>query len=386
MKEKILFVSQRYGLEVNGGAETECRMYAERLTCDYDVEVLTSCALDHVTWKNYYPAGVTDINGVKVHRFPAIQERKRDTTDWSVKIHQSHRISEEKAWIEAQGPVCPELLKFLENHGKEYKAVLFMTYLYYPTVYGLLTDCGTKILIPTAHNELPIYLNIFDIVFSTADKIIYNSRAEKNFVQRRFRGIQKKPSVIAGAGVEYPTGDLPDVSERFHISSPYVCYCGRIEPAKGCDRMFEFFLEYKKRNPGDLKLVLTGKAVMEIPNSSDIVPLGFVSEEEKYAVMQGAQFLIQPSYQESLSIVTLESMLMGRPVLVNGKCAVLKDHCLVSNAGLYYTNYYEFEACAKYLFTHPNEYQEMCENGKEYVKEFYSWDGIIDRIRQLIEE
>ena len=386
MKEKILFVCQRYGTEVNGGAETECREYAERLCAYYDVEVLTTCALDHVTWSNYFPAGVSELNGVTVRRYPTDCKRSENFGDLTAAVRQNHSFTDERAWIDAQGPVCAAMIDYLGQHGGEYKAVIFMTYLYYSTVQGILTDCGTKILIPTAHDEWPIYLRVFDLVFSMADKLIFNSEGEKRFVYRRFADMEKKSSVVVGAGVVYPTKELPDVQERFGLSDPYVCYCGRVEPAKGCEVLFRYFLEYKRRHPGALRLVLTGKAAMEIPEDPDILPLGFVSEEEKFAVMQSARFLIQPSFLESLSIVTLESMMMGRPVLVNGSCEVLRDHIIMSNAGLYYTNYYEFEACLEYFFTQTEAYEQMCENGRRYVKEHYEWDGIIEKIHRLIEE
>ena len=49
-----------------------------------------------------------------------------------------------------------------------------------------------------------------------------------------------------------------------------------------------------------------------------------------------------PSYFESLSMVALEAWALGRPVLANARCDVLKGQCIRSNAGLYYENYEEF--------------------------------------------
>ena len=384
MKEKLLFVCQRYGLEVNGGAEAECRLYAERLAPDYDVEVLTTCAVDHVTWRNHYPAGVSELNGVRVRRFPVERERGADFRMLSDLVQRSHSDADEQRWLESQGPYCPALPDYLAANGKGCRAVFFMTYLYYPTVRGLQTDCGTKILIPTAHDEWSIYLRLFRDAFAAADKLLYNSEAERRLVERLFPHTRHTPCAVAGAGVELPQEPLPDVKARFGLEPPYLCYCGRIEPAKGCAEMLNFFRRYKRKYPGALKLVLTGKAAMDIPRRRDIVPLGFVSEAEKLAVMRGARFLIQPSRLESLSIVTLESMLMGRPVLVNGKCEVLRDHCIAGNAGLYYSDYYEFEACVDYLLSHEREYQALCRNSRDYVARRYTWEQVMAQVRSLL--
>lgn len=385
-RKKILFVCQRYGLEVNGGAETECRMYAERLTPYYRVEVLTTCALDYLSWENYYAPGDSEINGVTVHRFATDCCRSADFERLTDQIKLHHSPEEEQRWINAQGPVSSGLINFLRDYGDMYAVVIFMTYLYYTTAQGMQVDCGRKILIPTAHDEWTIYLSVFDRVFALADKLIYNSQAEKRFVLSRFPALADRPSVVVGSGVEVPERELPDVRERFGISDPFVCYSGRIDPSKGCDTMFRYFLAYKKRHPGKLRLVLTGRSSMEIPESEDILSLGFVSEEEKYAVMGSAQLLIQPSFQESLSIVSLESLLMGRPILVNGYCEVLKEHCILGGAGLYYTNYYEFEAALDYLLSRPDTAARMGRSGKQYVEEHYRWEKIVEEIRRLIEE
>lgn len=68
-KEKIAFVVVRYGKDINGGAEYHCRMLAERLVNDYDVEVLTTCVKNYVTGENEYPEGKETLNGVLVRRF-----------------------------------------------------------------------------------------------------------------------------------------------------------------------------------------------------------------------------------------------------------------------------------------------------------------------------
>ena len=52
--------------------------------------------------------------------------------------------------------------------------------------------------------------------------------------------------------------------------------------------------------------------------------------------------LIMPSPYESLSIVVLEAFALGKPVLVNGHCDVLRGQVLRSGGGLYYENAAEF--------------------------------------------
>ena len=385
--KKIAFVCQRYGEEVNGGAEAECRMYAERLTSFFNVEVITTCALDYVTWANHYPEGWSELNGVKIRRFRVkrIRRRRLFAALSSQVTKEKHSDLTEAVWLREQGPYSPDLMAYLHRHGTDYDAVLFMTYLYYPTARGIREPCRRKILIPTAHDEWPIYQRQYDRVFEEADAYVYNAPAEKRFVEKRFPVSAGRPGITIGAGVTYPAGELPSAEERFGIRGPYLCYSGRIDPSKGCETLFEYFMRYQDRHNNCLKLVLTGKAAMEIPERPDIHVLGFVSEEEKYAVMKDAAALVLASELESLSIVVLESMMMGRPVLVNGKCEVLKDHCTMSNAGFYFYNYEEFEAELDYLLDHPSVYAQMCENGKNYVRDRYQWDHIIRQLAGLID-
>ena len=388
MRDKIALVCQRYGQEVNGGAELHCRQVAERLLVKYDIEVYTTCAIDYVTWANKYQEGTENINGVTVHRFASVKERtQKKFNKISERIfgEQEHTDAEEDLWIEEQGPVCPQLLQVLSEKHKEYKAVIFMTYLYYLTARGLPMNFENALLIPTVHDEPPAYLRYYQKVFEAAKGIIWNTLEEKVFAEKRFPGIKKTPSVIAGVGIEIPDSKLSELPESIRDLN-YITYAGRIDESKGCGEMFRFFQRYKREYGGTLKLVLMGKSVMPVPDDPDIISLGFVSDEMKFAVMRAAVALVLFSRFESLSMVVLESMTMGRPVLVTQKCNVLKGHCVRSNAGLYFDNYAEFAGCLQYLLSHNKEYKVMCKNGERYVAQNYQWDVIIDKIQKLIDQ
>ena len=92
-----------------------------------------------------------------------------------------------------------------------------------------------------------------------------------------------------------------------------------------------------------------------------------------------------PSRFESLSMVVLEALSLGTPVVVNGKCPVLKEHCVRSGAGLYYRDYFEFEGVLRYLLERPELRKQMGRLGERYVEENYQWDKIVERLSRMIE-
>lgn len=386
MKDKIAFVIQRYGLEVNGGAEQECRMYAERLAADYEVHVLTSRAISYMTWKNEYPKKDQEINGVLVKRFSVKEKRSRKKFDEINGRFFAGRLEpfEEEEWLKEQGPFLPELLEYIKNHREEYRVFIFCTYLYYPTCMGVKLVPEKAITIPMAHDEPFLKMKIFSDVFQTPKAIFYNTEEERAFVETKYHNEEIR-NEVGGSGVEIPAKvDAAAFQEKYQTGD-YLLYVGRIDEGKACDVLFRYFQEYKKRNPSALKLVLMGKSVIPVPESRDIVNLGFVSEEDKYNGMAGAKMLVLPSRFESLSIVVLESLALQVPVVVNGVCDVLKGHCRKSEAGLYYKDYFEFEGAVNYILSHPKERQAMGKNGAAYVEERYQWDKIMGRLRDLIE-
>ena len=386
MKKKILFVVQRYGLEVNGGAELHCRQLAERLKDDYDVSVLTTCAIDYVTWKNEYKEGIEHINGVKVIRKKVDFERnQKKFNKISAKLNnEKDNINLGIEWQEAQGPHSAELIKYLEDHKDDYDVIIFLTYLYYTTYFGLKVAPEKSILIPTAHDEPPIYYSIFNETFNLPKAILYSTTTERDFVNKRFKNDYIESDIVGlGVDINENAQDI-DLEKTFGIKDDYVVYVGRIDESKGCKEMFEYFLEYKKAYNSNLKLVLAGKSAMEIPRNKDIVTLGFVSEDEKVNLIKKSKLLILPSKFESLSLSTLEAMYLKVPVLLNGKCEVLKQHAILSNGGLYYENKWEFLETLNYLIGNFEIAERMGENGRKYVNENYKWDVIIKKLKETI--
>ena len=388
MKNKILFVVQRYGLEVNGGSEAYCRQIAEKLSSIYDVSVLTTCAEDYVTWENKYQEGIEKINDITVIRKKVVEPRTQKKFSKATDIinFDKENLLSGIEWQKAQGPYSLELLNYLSNHKEEYDVIIYMTYLYFTTYFGIQIAPEKSILIPTAHDEPPIYFGIFNSIFHLPRCILYLTNSEKNFVTKKFHNNYVNSDIV-GVGIDIEK-DVENINlkDRFHIEDEYLIYLGRIDESKGCKNMIDYFLEYKAKYNNNLKLALAGKTAMNIPVNNDILNLGFVSEIEKINLLKNAKALILPSEFESLSLSTLEAMYFGIPVLVNGKCDVLKDHAILSKAGLYYMNKLEFIESLAYIDENPEIMKKMGENGVLYVEKNYRWDVVIEKYKNAIEK
>jgi glycosyltransferase involved in cell wall biosynthesis len=372
---------------VNGGAEFHCRLVAEHLSKYCDVEVITTCAIDYMTWKNEYQPGIEVLNGVCVRRFPVDYERDVSKFGkFSEKIFgNTHTYEEEIEWMKLQGPYSTKLLNYIKNNKDNYTYFIFFTYLYCTTFFGLPLVKEKALLVPTAHDEPPIYLSIFKSLFKDPRRFICNTEEEKNFIISRFQ-VGNIPSDIVGVGIDIP-GNIDEASfvQKYKVDN-FIIYVGRIEESKGCEELFDYFIRYKKEKKSSIKLVLLGKPIMKVPKHPDILPLGFVSEQEKFNGIKAAKLLIMPSKFESLSMVLLEAWLCNTAVLVNGKCDVLKGQSIRGNAGLYYENYDEFEGCMDFLISNNEVRNILGKNGMKFVLQNYSWESIEKKYVSILQK
>lgn len=388
MKKKIAIVNQRYGNEVNGGSEYYTKRLAEHLNDYYSVEVLTTTALDYDTWKPYYTKGIQSIDGVAVRRFDVKRCRNIFKFKLINKLNQIFPVLRkllEPIWIKAQGPYCPELIKYIEDHKNNYDVFLFVTYLYYTTVAGLPLVADKSIFVPTAHDEYCIYFHSYQKLFKTPKGIIYLTTEEKGFVESLFQN-EKIPNRVAGSGVDiYDSIDGSLFREKYDIDFDYAIYVGRVDSSKNCDELFSYFSMFNKSSQRDLKLVVVGKMMMDMPKDESIHFIGFISETEKNSAIAGAKLLIMPSKYESLSLVVLEAMSNGVPILVNRECEVLEAHCNKSKAGFSYKTYKQFADGLEKILDNEVDYKKMQLAGMKYVRENYNWDTTIENYIKLIE-
>ena len=284
--------------------------------------------------------------------------------------------------MRAQGPMSASLFDYLRAHKNSYDAFIFFGYLYATTYFGLPLVREKALLEPLAHDEWTIQFKMWDSFFALPQGFIFNTPAERSSLQRRFPG-NSLLGPIAGVGIETPPQiDTESFKSRYHLRVPFLLYVGRIDESKGCRVMLEYFIRWKREVGSPHKLVLMGKEVMPIPFHDDIIHLGFVGDEEKWAGMKSCDWLIMPSPHESLSMVLLEAWSVGRPALVNGACAVLTEHCRESNGGLWYDGFDDFNAVLSTV--DESTRQVLGRQGRDYVENCYSWERVESRYLEAL--
>lgn len=395
-RPRVGFVIQRFGPEVLGGAENLCREIARHLAEHWDIEVLTTCAKDYMTWADHFQPGADEVEGIRVRRFAVDRPRDVDRFNQQNKriVMRFHSFEAEQRWMELQGPKSHALQNYLTVHRDDYAGFVLFNYLYATTHDSIGKLNGRFYLVPFAHDEPPIYNRIFDAVFQSPRGIVFCTQGEAEFARERFP-FALPPSEILGMGVDVPT----DVSAqrfrvKYDIHEPFMLYAGRIDESKGCDALLEDFIAYREQieeqeQNGDaalrpLSLVLCGSSQLTIPARDDIRYLGFVDEGDKWDAMAAARFFVLPSWFESLSIVLLEAWAAGTPVLVNGHCAVSVGQCRRSEGGLWYKNRDEFCAAADWLARDDGLRDRLARSGRVFVRDFYQWPKIIERYREFI--
>jgi glycosyltransferase involved in cell wall biosynthesis len=181
-----------------------------------------------------------------------------------------------------------------------------------------------------------------------AAHIIADSRATYRDLVDQYRADPKRLSVVYPGHDEslYRIED-PEViaaaKSRYGIGSDYLLYLGTLQPRKNLVRLVEAFARLQPP-AADTQLVLAGKKgwlydelfarVKWLGLEGRVIFPGYVSDEDKAALLSGAIALVYPSLYEGFGFPVLEAMACGTPVLtsnvsslpeVAGRAALLVD-------------------------------------------------------------
>lgn len=133
-----------------------------------------------------------------------------------------------------------------------------------------------------------------------------------------------------------------------------VLFLGTLEPRKNVEGLFESYARLVRRRPDAPPLVLAGRVSPSLaplvdgltrgPLASRVTVRGYVSQSDREALLQRAQLLVLPSWDEGFGLPALEAMACGVPVVVStrgalpevvasaGACVPPEDHDALARA------------------------------------------------------
>jgi len=420
VKMKFAFVTPRYGADIPAGAEHACRLLAERVCQRHDVDVLTTCARDPLTWRNEYSETSDRVRGVLVRRFAVNQIRNNDAFERlsSRILAEPHNRTDAEEWVRALGPSSPGLIDFLKRQKRSYDAIVFFSLHHATTVQGVAAAPERSVVFPYARLDPALRLSIWSDVFGSARAVGYLSAAERDLVHRYLRLFPVAEEVV-GIGVDIPEPEtyprhqqdpadtlakddeegaaredsplVPDYlsgrgipfRRRHRLHGPFAIYGGRVESDNGCEEMIEYF-DSALTADSEPALVLMGVKLMKVPEAPYIRMVGIASDRERLIAYEAAEVTLAPSPDDILAQPVLESLAVGTPVLAAARNQAAVEHCCRANAGLYYATREEFVESLQLMMSNPQLRERLGENGRQYVRQHHRWDVVIARFERLI--
>jgi glycosyltransferase involved in cell wall biosynthesis len=384
---RLALCPTRFGPEIVGGAEIVlAAMGAGLQERGWDVEILTTCATDHHTWVDVLPPGESVESGLRVRRFPAVNDRVDEHRALEQRILDGERLgpAEQRRWLDS-GMRVPALLGYLRAHARRYRALVFTPYPSWVTATCSQVAPERSVLWTCLHDEPYAALELFRPVFAGVGGLLFQTGPEHDLAHRLVPDLA--PHAEVGCGVEVPAAyDTDGFRARHGIRGRFLLYAGRREGAKGWDELLDAFAAATVRHDLPFSLVTIGGGAVRPPAAvaDRVVDLGFVPDADRDAAFAAADAYLQPSRYEAFSRTVMEAWLAGTPVVANARSEVVAWHAKQSGAGLLYGDPDEFARHLRFVADAPAEAARMAAGGREYVLENYRWDAVLDRVEAAL--
>jgi glycosyltransferase involved in cell wall biosynthesis len=384
---KLAFVPPRFGPGVFGGSEAVTREAAFGLAeRGHEVEVITTCALDHYSWANEMPEGLSEENGLTVRRFPVARYPSRPAlrAQLSIQAGQIPDLDHQVSWMGFLFSV-PGLFEHLLREGQGYDAVIFSPYLFWTTSVCVPVVAERAVVIPCLHDETYARLNVLRPVLAEPAQVWFLSGPEHDLAHQL--GPVAASHTVTGAGVPVPSRyDPSGFMKRHGLKRPFVLHAGRREDGKGLDWLLEAYRSGVLEGDLDLDLVSIGKGefggALRVPVSMAhrIIDLGFVADEERDNAFAAATAYVQTSRVESFSRTIMEAWLAGTPVIASDQSEVVAWHCRRSQGALMFSDAAELADQLRLVAAQPEVASDLAAAGRRYVMENYTWPTVLDQM------
>ena len=398
---KIGIVIPWFGRDLKGGAEQHAWQVAARLAHrGHSVEVLTTCCRSHQDdWTtNHLPPGkATEPEGFVIHRFPVDprdRERFHQVCDRLLDLPPaSLRPGVSPATAEEAETFVNELIRsraldgFLMAQQTAFDAFILLPYLYGPVIHGVAAVADRACLQPCLHNEVYAYLPQVAAAFYSAKILLFISEGEAELAAQLFGPAVKEKTILAGAGVELPSIQIPTRDSHSANSDRFVLYLGRKEPGKNSDMLVRAFARFRRVRPNSkLRLVLAGHGRVKSDGAAQwIDDRGLVSEPEKHTLLSECAALAQPSVNESFSRVMMEAWRYGKPVAVNRACLATATEVSRTNGGWLVGSEDEWAHWfVEVDRASPENLAQIGNNGREHANLIADWESVIGRYEEAL--
>lgn len=399
---RIAIVIPWFGRDLKGGAEQQAWQLSTRLAArGHTVDVLTTCCRSfHDDWgTNHLPASEERLEGLTVRRFP-VDRRNRSAFDMlnshllAIPRPELHAgispIPSERARIWTEENInSRELEKFIAANASRYDALVFIPYLYGPTLRIVPNVDGKAWMQPCLHDEVYAYLPDVARAIHAARGLLFLSAGEQDAAVRLFGPSVWSKGHLVGAGIEFGAldahrgADLPEGLE----SGRFLLYLGRREAGKGADLLVCAFKAWRTQLQDDgVKLILAGAGAGNYSDEGgNIVDLGLVSDESRAALLWNCLAIMIPSPNESFSRVLFEGWYCGRPALVRESCGATRLAVEQSGGGWVAETQAEWtQRIATIIGSEPEALAAAGLAGRQYAKRTAEWDAVVETCERIL--
>lgn len=209
-------------------------------------------------------------------------------------------------------------------------------------VHGALDPWFNR-MYPVKHLKKLLYWRIQYKVLHDALAVFFTTDTERKLARESFRPNKWSPVVVPyGITDPYVRWDNEHAQkEAFFNLQPqlrdrrYLLFLGRLHEKKGCDLLVDAFAQIAERE-SDLDLVMAGPdyadMLMRIKHLANRLGVasrvhfpGLIRGEAKWGALQACEAFVLPSHQENFGIAVVESLAVGRPVLISNQVNIWPD-------------------------------------------------------------